>query len=201
MNIFEKGLKTYLSDRQIKKIRATRIGIGGAGGLGSNIALLLTRTGFSQFEIIDKDTISPSNLNRQQYYINEIGKLKVEILKKRMLQINPDLICQISAVEWEIPQAHRFFKTSDIVIEAFDNASYKAQFVEYYLSKRKVVVSGNGLAGLGGKKQLIIKKLRDLYIVGDQQTEVDRHHPPLAPRVNECASIMAGVVLNLVIPK
>ena len=84
MNKFLKGLKKYLTKDQLQTIQSHRIGIGGAGGLGSNCAMILVRTGFTHIEILDHDIIEASNLNRQQYYINEIDQPKVTVTQKRL---------------------------------------------------------------------------------------------------------------------
>ena len=70
---FEQGLLKYLKPEQLALIQSRKIGIGGAGGLGSNCAMMLVRTGFKHLEIIDQDLIDPSNLNRQQYFADEVG--------------------------------------------------------------------------------------------------------------------------------
>ena len=62
MNTFEKALLRYLTAEQLAAIQKTKIGIGGAGGLGSHVATILTRSGFRQFEILDKDIVEASNL-------------------------------------------------------------------------------------------------------------------------------------------
>ena len=87
MNLFEQGLSTYLTKDQIETIQSVKVGIGGAGGLGSNVAMILTRSGFKHLEILDHDVIDPSNLNRQQYFVHEINQPKVDTLKKRLLEL------------------------------------------------------------------------------------------------------------------
>jgi sulfur carrier protein ThiS adenylyltransferase len=57
MNPFEQGLLRYLTKEQLAIIQKQHIGIGGAGGLGSNVAMILTRSGFKHFQIIDSDII------------------------------------------------------------------------------------------------------------------------------------------------
>jgi len=199
MNLFEQGLKKYLTKKELGTIQASKIGIGGAGGLGSNIALILTRIGFKNFEILDKDIIEPSNLNRQPYFLNEIGSPKVEVLKKHLLLINPDIQCKIIQAEWKSENAGNYFGGCPIIVEAFDQAQFKSQFIEYYQDKAKVIVSGSGMAGLYEKEPLQIKKLNNIYIVGDQKTDTDCGHPPLAPRVIACAAFMAEIVLDVVL--
>src|SRR5271156_4881880 len=100
MNLFEQGLLRYLKSEQLAAIQSKKIGIGGAGGLGSNCAMMLVRTGFKHLEIIDQDVIDPSNLNRQQFFSNEVGLSKVEVTKKRLLDINPDADIKIHQLQW-----------------------------------------------------------------------------------------------------
>ncbi len=76
MNIFEQGLLKYLKPEQLTLIQSKKVGIGGAGGLGSNCAMILTRSGFKHLEIVDQDLIDASNLNRQQDFTNEVGLAK-----------------------------------------------------------------------------------------------------------------------------
>src|SRR5271170_4112112 len=100
MNIFENGLLKYLKPEQLTAIQSKKVGIGGAGGLGSNCAMMLVRTGFKHLEIIDQDLIDASNLNRQQYFADEVGLPKVKITKKRLLDINPDANIIIHQTQW-----------------------------------------------------------------------------------------------------
>lgn len=196
MNQFEEGLLRYLKPEQLQKIQSVKIGLGGAGGLGSNCAMILVRSGFKHFDILDHDVIDASNLNRQQYFLNEIGLSKVDVTKKRLLDINPDLDITIHKNKWSTDNGHQFFKNCDFVVEAFDQANFKYQFVEFYQDKAKTVVSGMGMAGLEQKKPMIKRKLGNVYMVGDGQTDSACGHPPMAPRVTACAAMMAEIVLD-----
>src|SRR5271167_4017852 len=113
MNILEQGLLKYLKPEQLALIQSKKVGIGGAGGLGSNCAMILVRSGFKNLEIIDQDVIDASNLNRQQYYPAEIGLPKVATLKKRLLEINPDATILIHQLRWHEGNADNFFKGYD----------------------------------------------------------------------------------------
>lgn len=197
MNIFEKGLRTYLNEDQIRAIQAEHVGIGGAGGLGSNCAMILARTGFKHFEIIDQDVIEPSNLNRQQFFYDEVGLPKVDCLRERLKAINPDISLKTRQVRWNESNADEFFNGCRIVVEAFDRADFKFRFVEYYMPRREYVVSGSGMAGLLEKKPMKIRRVANLFVAGDQSTDSAKGHPPMAPRVTACAAMMAEVVLDL----
>ncbi len=196
-NTFELGLLRYLSAEQLAKIQSKRVGIGGAGGLGSNVAMILVRSGFKNLEILDQDVIDASNLNRQQYFTNEIGLSKVEVTKKRLLDINPDAKIVIHQLQWNETNADQFFKGADFIVEAFDVLDWKFRFAEYYRTRFPVVVSGVGMAGLLEKKPMTVKKIGNLYICGDRTTNSHDGHPPMAPRVTQCAAMMAEVVLDL----
>lgn len=198
MNAFEQGLLRYLAPSQLRAIQAVRVGIGGAGGLGSNCAMVLVRSGFRHLEILDQDVIEASNLNRQQYYVDEIGQPKVAVLRTRLLDINPDLDIQVRHVSWS-PACGPHFEGCDFVIEAFDRADTKSLFVECHQDRARWVVSGNGMAGLLHKAPLRRRRLGNIVFVGDAATDSAAGHPPMAPRVTQCAAMMAEVVLDIVL--
>lgn len=197
MNAFEQGLLKYLKPEEIRLIQSKRIGLGGAGGLGSNCAMMLVRSGFKYLEIIDQDLIDASNLNRQQYFSAEIGSPKVAVLKKRLLDINPDADIVIHQAKWHEGNAGDLFKGFDYIVEAFDVADWKYRFVEYYSPRFPVIVSGVGMAGLSEKKPMTVKKMGNVYICGDRSTDSAQGHPPMAPRVTQCAAMMAEIILDL----
>ncbi len=196
MNAFEQGLRRYLSENVIRALGRVKVGIGGAGGLGSNIAVILVRSGFRDIEIVDEDRIEPSNLNRQQYFLAEIGQPKVKILKERLLSINPDIRVVARRERWRPENGERYFRGADVVVEAFDKAEGKFRFVEYYRGRTGLVVSGNGMAGLKDKQPMVTKRLGNVIIVGDNATDTRAGHPPLAPRVTACAAMMAEAVMD-----
>ena len=197
MNIFEQGLLKYLKGEQLALIQSKKVGIGGAGGLGSNCAMVLVRSGFKNLEIIDQDLIDASNLNRQQYFTAEIGLPKAAVLKKRLLDINPDANILIHQTKWHEGNAEEFFKGFDFIVEAFDAADFKYRFVQYYATRFPVIVSGVGMAGLSEKKPMTVKKIGNVYICGDRSTDSAQGHPPMAPRVTQCAAMMAEIILDL----
>jgi sulfur carrier protein ThiS adenylyltransferase len=197
MNIFEEGLLKYLKPQQLAVIQSKKIGIGGAGGLGSNCAMMLVRSGFKHLEIIDQDLIDASNLNRQQFFTAEIGQPKVVMLKKRLLDINPDAEILIHQAKWDEGNAEGFFKGFDLIVEAFDVTDWKYRFVQYYAPRFPVIISGVGMAGLTEKGPMTVKKMGNVYICGDRSTDSAQGHPPMAPRVTRCAAMMAEIILDL----
>ena len=200
MNGFEQALERYLSPGQLAGIRAARIGIAGAGGLGSNCAHMLVRTGFKHLRIIDFDVLDYSNLNRQFYFFDQIGTSKVQQLKENLLCINPD--ANIEAINEKITTENvaGIFADCDIVVEAFDRPEYKRLIVETYLPTGKFMVAASGLAGWGDSDRIKVNKIKDnFYIVGDLETAVGQDCPPLAPCVHIAAAKQADLILTSVI--
>ncbi|MDC0977625.1 sulfur carrier protein ThiS adenylyltransferase ThiF [bacterium] len=197
MNEFEQSLGNYFETQTLTYIQKIKIGIAGAGGLGSNIANCLVRSGFKNFEILDLDIIETKNLNRQNYFLSEIGHSKVETLKKRLLQINPD--CQIIThqIKLTTQNTKEYFQNTAILFEAFDEVASKKLILEEYGNADKLIISGCGMAGYNNQPEIKIRKVsKKIYIVGDEQTEVSKSTPPLAPRVITCASLMASIALE-----
>ena len=192
----------YYSEEQIRKLKSTKIGIAGAGGLGSNCALALVRCGFDNFTIADFDVVSLSNLNRQQYLASDIDKPKVECLRKILIAINPDVTCEIYKERVTVANAHEIFGSCNCIIEAFDNAESKAMIVNEFLTEDKLVVSASGLGGYGQSDRIITRKIRNnFYLVGDSISEVGAHYKPYAPCVMIAAAKEADVVLDWVLGK
>ncbi len=199
---FSKVNGFYYSEEQIQKLKSTKIGIAGAGGLGSNCALALIRCGFDNFIIADFDVVSLSNLNRQQYLASDIDKPKVECLRKILIAINPDVICEIYKERVTVSNAHEIFGSCNCIIEAFDNAESKAMIVNEFLTEDKLVVSASGLGGYGQSDRIITRKIRNnFYLVGDSISEVGAHYKPYAPCVMIAAAKEADVVLDWVLGK
>ena len=90
-NALHEGLKTHFSPEQIKQLASVRVGIAGAGGLGSNVAVHLVRTGIRRLVVADFDRVAPSNLNRQFYFADQVGLKKVAALEANLRRIDPDV--------------------------------------------------------------------------------------------------------------
>ncbi|MCF7908102.1 MAG: sulfur carrier protein ThiS adenylyltransferase ThiF [Candidatus Omnitrophica bacterium] len=200
MNNFEKEIIKYFGKDQFKKIQSVTIGIAGLGGLGSNCSHNLIRCGFKKLIIVDFDKVELSNLNRQFYFLNQIGKRKVDALKENLLKINPDIKITTYCEKLEKNNLKNIFKGCSIIIEAFDKAEYKSLIVETFLPTDKFIVSASGLAGYGKSDEIKIHRLRkNLAIVGDLKSEASQDLPPLSPRVNIAAAKQADVVLNYIL--
>jgi len=200
MNDFEKSLLKYFSKKQLDLIQGIVVGIAGAGGLGSNCAFNLVRSGFKIFFIYDFDTVEISNLNRQFYFIDQTGMTKVDALKINLLHINPDLDITVEKILLDNDNIKRLFSKCDVVVEAFDRAECKKMIVESFLNSDKFLVSASGLAGIGKSDEITINKISEnFYIVGDMVSEVNDVKLPYSPRVNIAAAKQADIILNWVL--
>ncbi len=196
MNEFEKGLRKYFSEEQLLKIGRAKIGIAGCGGLGSNIANALVRSGFKDLELIDNDAVEASNLNRQNYFLDEIGLPKTEATAARLIRINPDIYISAKKFFLDGSNMRAQFSDRDIIFEAFDSAASKKLFLETFGSSGKLLVMGSGMAGISNERPIAVRRIKDnIYIVGDEESDISNGLPPLAPRVIACAAMMAGVAL------
>lgn len=199
MNAFERTLREQFSEESLKKIRNTRIGIAGAGGLGSNCAFNLVRCGFRKIKIADFDVVDYSNLNRQFYFADQVGRKKVEVLRENLLKINPDAEIDIFDGRIEKENAGRIFDGLDVVVEAFDRAEDKKVFVESVIGRTPLLVSASGLSGVGHSDEIRTHRIRDDFVlVGDLRTD-NLKTPPLSPRVNVAAAKQADVILEYVL--
>ncbi len=106
------------------------IGIAGAGGLGTNIAVSLARAGIGTLIIADFDIITVTNLNRQQFTLEQVGMLKTEALKDNLSRINPFCQCLIHSVRVTPDNLKSIFGNCDIMMEAFDQADQKQMLIE-----------------------------------------------------------------------
>jgi len=200
MNEFEKALLSYYSPKQLSVIQKTKIGIAGAGGLGSNIAVCLARSGFMDFEIIDPDLVDMKNLNRQYYFLSDIGQPKVEAILKRLKKINPDITVKTETIYLSRKNIMNYFSNRDVIFEAFDNVESKTLLLESFGNSNKLLIFGNGMAGISNQSEIKIKKIREnIFIVGDGATCVGPKTPPLAPRVTACAAMMASCALEQIL--
>ncbi|MBP7652688.1 sulfur carrier protein ThiS adenylyltransferase ThiF [Candidatus Dependentiae bacterium] len=202
MNFFEKSLKNYYSEQDIIKLKKFKVGIAGAGGLGSNCAFNLVRSGITKLVICDFDIVEEKNLNRQFYFFDQIGKSKVEMLKMNLLKINPDI--EITAVEIKLEENNieKIFQDCQIIAEAVDKAELKKMIVEKFILTNKFIVSASGLAGIGKSDEISIHKIKpNFYLIGDLVSQVCETLPPFSPKVNIAAAKQADTILEFILSK
>ncbi|MCX6333437.1 MAG: sulfur carrier protein ThiS adenylyltransferase ThiF [Bacteroidia bacterium] len=181
-----------------------RVGIAGAGGLGSNCAVALARSGVGTLVVSDFDVVEPANLNRQYYFTSQVGMYKSVALKENIARINPDITVIALTQKLNGRNIPEIFVGCDIMVEAFDSADMKEMLVETILTKMPgtPVVIGSGLAGWGDSDAIRYRKVDDtVYICGDQSTTVDDDMPPMAPRVGMVANMQANTVIEILMKR
>lgn len=185
-----------------EKVKKASIGIAGAGGLGSNVALSLARIGVNNIKIVDFDIVEPSNLNRQQYYIKDIGEYKVNAIKRNLREVNPFINVTAIIDRLNKDNIKENFDDVDIIIEAFDNPECKAEISNVVLTEMmdKVLIASSGMAGYYPSNDIITRKINNrFYICGDGVNEAKEGNGLMAPRVAICANHMANCALRIIL--
>ncbi len=183
------------------KLKNYTVGIAGAGGLGSNCAVALARVGIGKLIIADFDVVNETNLNRQYFFRDQLGMKKVDALKNNIGRINPVVNVTTKDIQLDENNIVPIFKDCDIIVEAFDLAEMKKMIIETCLAKwpEKPLVIGSGMAGWGKSNEIKVKKSENLYICGDEVSEIADNNPPLAPRVGIVANMQANTVMEILL--
>ena len=185
-----------------QKINTITIGIAGCGGLGSNVAIALTRAGIKNIVIVDFDKVEISNLNRQQYSVHDIGNYKVDSLEKILESINPFVIVEKHKTKINGKNIFNIFKKCAVIIEAFDTVASKSMILKAFADSRfkeKYLVAGSGVAGFDSANNIKTKIiLKNIFICGDNKTEPLKSKGLMAPRVMVVAGHQANKALQLI---
>ena len=184
-----------------EKLKKAKVCILGLGGLGSNVAVLLARSGIGYLKLVDFDIVEASNLNRQQYRISHIGMKKTEAIRTIIKEINPFVDIETLDVKVDRENILSVVGDIEIVIEAFDRAETKAMLMEELLTNtNKIVISASGMAGIGSANEIITKKVRDnFYLIGENYSDYEEYLGIMSTRVMLCAAHQANIVLRLIV--
>jgi sulfur carrier protein ThiS adenylyltransferase len=185
-----------------QKIKNSVVGIAGLGGLGSAIAIALARVGVGSLILVDFDLVEPSNLNRQQYFVHQIGMSKVEALQKNIALVNPYVKARTHREKIDRNNVERIFKEAEVVVEAFDRAEEKAMLINTVSEKMpdKYIVAASGVAGYGENNEIkTVRFSSKIFIVGDQETAAQPGVGLMAPRVGIAAHHQANTVLRILL--
>jgi sulfur carrier protein ThiS adenylyltransferase len=177
-----------------------RVGIAGAGGLGSNCAIALARSGIGTLVICDFDVIEESNLNRQYYFSEQVGQMKTIALKENITRINPNVFVIAHQKRLDSHNMSEIFSGCNIIVEAFDRSEMKEMLIEAIQLRMPgiPIIVGSGMAGWGKNETIRCRKIDDtLYVCGDELTEVSDSEPAMAPRVGMVANMQANVVVEI----
>ena len=177
---FEGNLKLYKED--FNKLQNKHVLIIGAGGVGSWCAEFLVRSGIHKLTLVDLDDICVTNINRQvQALTSTVGQFKVETLKKRIQDINPDCeVNQICDFYTKDTTDEILNADYDFVIDAFDSAKNKALLASECADKNiPLILSG----AAGGKKDLTLidlknfKRVENDKLIKTIRRDLKKYHP------------------------
>ena len=184
-----------------KKLQRSIVGIAGLGGLGSNAAVSLARVGVGRLILVDFDIVEKTNLNRQYYFLNQLGIKKTDAIKENIARIRPDVIVETHNLKLKKGKMTPLFKNADVVIEALDNAETKTVFIEEIMLKYpdKPIVGASGVAGYGNSERIRTIKSGNLYMCYDEDAKSSDEDILTAPKVCLMANWEANIALEIIL--
>lgn len=155
-------LELLIGQEAMSRLTRKRVAVFGIGGVGGHVAEALARSGVGALDLIDKDTVDVTNLNRQIVALHStIGKSKVDVMKERILDINPE--CQVHAYQcFYLPETKDDFDFTqyDYVVDAVDTVTAKIQLVMEAKRCKTPIISS---MGAGNKMNPAAFEVADLY--------------------------------------
>lgn len=157
--------RMLIGDEAVEKLKQPTICVVGLGGVGGVVVEALVRSGVEQFILIDNDVVSPSNLNRQLISTTEtIGKLKTELLRERILLINPRATVTTHAIFYLGENEHNeLIKSSDYIIDAIDTVTGKLALAQFAQENSIPIISSLGTGNKLSPEKLIITDIKKTH--------------------------------------
>ena len=183
-----------------EKISSATVAICGLGGLGSNIAVSLSRAGIGKLILIYFDRVDISNLHRQQYKASQVGINKPDALAENLHEIAPYVTLETHDIRITDQNAFPLLQQADIICEAFDDAAAKAMLTNLVLTKmpEKYLVAASGMAGFGSANDIRTRRVSShFYLCGDGVSDVADGIGLVSSRVMLCAAHQAHTVLRI----
>lgn len=184
------------------RLAQSHVAIVGCGGLGSNAANMLVRSGVGELTLIDFDVIDESNLNRQLFFRDQLGRPKTEALAETLRRIAPDVKLHVHTTCATEDNLVDLVGASDVVIEAVDHADTKALIANVLMVSlpERPLISASGLAGFSSANEIVTERLGDaFYLVGDLESDVRDQLPLLASRVMVAAAHEAHAAIRILL--
>jgi len=181
------------------RLESSTVAVVGCGGLGSNVAAMLLRSGVRTLTLIDFDLVEESNLNRQLFFRDQIGQPKTEALAETLLRIDPEARLTLHTRRVTADDIADLVGDADVIVEAVDRADTKAMLVNTLMEALPdtPLVTASGLAGSGSANAVVTQRPCDnLYLVGDLESDVTAGHALFASRVMVAAAHEAHAVIR-----
>ena len=151
-----------LGKEAMEQLSKARVAVFGVGGVGGYACEALVRSGIGAFDLIDDDKVCLTNLNRQIIATRKtVGKYKTDVMKERMLEINPDVDVAIHKCFFLPENADEFpFEEYDYIIDAVDTVTAKIELVMKAQEKNVPIISS---MGAGNKLDASMFQVADIY--------------------------------------
>ena len=118
-----------IGKENVEKLNKSKVAVFGIGGVGSFVVEGLSRAGIGKFQLVDNDTVDITNINRQIHAnITTVGKNKVDVMKERILSINPEAEVDVST-EFFMPGSKLVDNSLDYIVDAIDTVTGKIELV------------------------------------------------------------------------
>lgn len=197
----QQALHKGLTAEQSQRLQTAKVAIAGLGGLGSNVALWLARLGVGQLLLYDFDKVELSNLNRQYYFLEDVGQYKAIALLRHLKAVNPyGNYCSevVRLTEDNLPE---LLSEAHIVCEALDKPEAKALLVNGVMESfpDKYLVSASGLAGFASSASMQVRRVTPhFYLCGDGISDM-LQLPLCGARVGLCAAQEALTIARIIL--
>lgn len=196
------AVNPFDDDAVRSRLKASHVAVIGCGGLGSNAANMLLRSGVGELTLVDFDVVEASNLNRQLFFRDQLGRHKAEALAETLLRIDPDSRLNVHTTKVTEDNLAGIVDGADVAIEAVDRADTKALIVNTLLARTPglPVVSASGLAGIDSANAVTTERITDeFYLVGDLLSDVRHGHSLIASRVMTAAAHEAHAAIRILL--
>ena len=153
--------KLLIGSEKLDILRRKHVAVFGVGGVGGYVCEALARCGIGKFTIVDRDTVNESNINRQIIALTStVGRAKVDVMKERMCDINPDVYIEACEVFYLPQNASEFdFTKYDYVVDAVDTVTAKLQIITAAKEANVPVIS---CMGAGNKLDPSLLRIADI---------------------------------------
>ncbi len=150
-----------IGEKSMEKLKNSNVIVFGAGGVGSYAIEALVRAGIGKITVVDNDTVSSSNINRQLIALNStVGKLKTDVVKERILDINP--LCEVTALPIFFDESSEIdFKKYDFVVDCIDSVNSKIHLIKCANEAQVKIISALGTGNKICPEMLQIADIKD----------------------------------------
>lgn len=197
----QKALEDRIGKSLMEKFSRGVVAICGLGGLGSNIAISLARSGVGKLILVDFDRVDMGNLNRQQYKVSQLGMEKPTALFENLREIAPYVEIEAHCTKLDEANFSSILSSAQVICEAFDVPEDKSKLANFVLEnlRDKVLISSSGMAGIDSANKIKTRKIAEnFYICGDGVSDVDIYGTLFAPRVMLCAAHQSHLALQVI---